>query len=333
MKTLRHAVLSVLVMLVTGITHAAQKEVTVGYLPVLNPWLIPIIDKTFERQTGYKINWRQFDSGSNVILGMSSGAVALGFAGSSPTSAAISRGVDAAVVWVMNTSQESLAVRNGSGISGPQDLIGKKIGVPFVSTAHFSMMIALEQFGIDPKKVSLMNMQPQQIAAAWERKDIDAAFVWDPALSKVLQNGKVLITSEVVSSWGKPTFDGLLVNRKFIAEHPDFMPKFLKVLSDSYDNYRNNKDTWTVDSEPVKKIAKFIGMNASDIPDAMANMTFPDIQQQLSCQWLGCGANGGVAQALKSTSEFLKSQRSVDSVLPEYVSFVEGGPAQAAQPK
>ncbi|TAL83138.1 MAG: taurine ABC transporter substrate-binding protein [Candidimonas sp.] len=322
-----------LALFAVGTTHAESKEVTIGYLPVLNPWIIPMVDKTFEKETGYKINWKQFDSGASVILGMSSGAVQIGYAGSSPSAAAISRGVDASVVWIMTTSQESLAVRNGSGILAPQDLIGKKIAVPFVSTAHFSTMFALQQFRIKPTQVTLLNMQPQQIAAAWERGDIDAAFVWDPALTKILESGKVLITSEVVSSWGKPTFDGLLANQGFLKNHPDFMPKFLNAISQSYADYEKNKDKWTVDSEPVKKIAHFLGMNAKDVPAAMAGMTFPSIEQQISCQWLGCGEKGGVARALKFTSEFLKEQKNVDKVLPEYTKYVDSQDATLAAAK
>ena len=57
--------------------------------------------------------------------------------------------------------------------------------MPFVSTTHFHTLFALEQFGIAPSDVQILNMQPDAIAAAWERGDIDAAFVWDPALGRI----------------------------------------------------------------------------------------------------------------------------------------------------
>jgi taurine transport system substrate-binding protein len=93
----------------------------------------------------------------------------------------VSRGLDIEVVWIYEdiASAEALVVRNGSGIMAPQDLKGKKLGVPFVSTTHFHTLFALEQFGLDPKDVKILNLQPNAIAAAWERGDIDAAFVWD----------------------------------------------------------------------------------------------------------------------------------------------------------
>ena len=77
-------------------------------------------------------------------------------------------------------------MRNGSGIKKPADLKGKKVGVPFVSTSHFHLLVALEQiWHINPSEVKILNMQPPQIVAAWERGDIDAAYVWHPALAEL----------------------------------------------------------------------------------------------------------------------------------------------------
>ena len=132
-----------------GSSWAAEKEVTIGYQLVYNPWKTSIVDGTFEKETGYKISWKKFDSGAKVINAMASGDVHISLAGSSPIAAGVSRGLDIQLVWVFEdiASAEALVVRNGSGIMAPQDLKGKKLGVPFVSTTHFHTLFALEQFG------------------------------------------------------------------------------------------------------------------------------------------------------------------------------------------
>ncbi|MCK5203386.1 MAG: ABC transporter substrate-binding protein, partial [Desulfobacterales bacterium] len=190
-----------------GASIAADKEVTIGYQLVYNPHASAILDGTFEKATGYKIKWRKFDSGAKVINAMASGDVHICLAGSSPIAAGVSRGLDIELIYIYEdiASAEAMVVRNGSGIVSPQDLKGKKLGVPFVSTTHFHTLFALEQFGINPKEVKILNMQPNAIAAAWERGDIDAAFVWDPALGRIKKTGKVLITSGTLSTWGKAT--------------------------------------------------------------------------------------------------------------------------------
>ncbi len=96
---------------------------------------------------------------------------------------------------------EALAVR---GVTKPEDLAGKKIATPFVSTAHYSLLTALKQWNIDPKTVNILNLRPPEIAAAWARGDIDGAYVWDPVLSEIKKTGTVLATSADVANWGGP---------------------------------------------------------------------------------------------------------------------------------
>ena len=140
-----------------------------------------------EKATGYKINWRMFGGGGDVIRAMASGDVQIGEAGSSPITAAASQGQDIKLFWILDdiADAEALVARNGSGINSVKDLKGKKVATPFVSTAHYQLMVGMKLEGVDPKGVNVMNMRPPEIAAAWERGDIDAAFIWDPVLSKI----------------------------------------------------------------------------------------------------------------------------------------------------
>ncbi|MFQ5994501.1 MAG: taurine ABC transporter substrate-binding protein [Acidiferrobacterales bacterium] len=313
-------------------TAWAAKELTVGYQLIYNPWKVAIADGKFEKTTGYKIKWRKFDSGAKVINAMASGDVHIALAGSSPIAAGVSRGIDMQLFWIVEdiASAEALVVRNGSGITAPQDLKGKKLGVPFVSTTHFHTLFALEQFGIDPNELKILNMQPNAIAAAWLRGDIDAAFVWDPALGRIKETGKVLITSGQLCKWGKCTFDGMVVSRKFAEANADFMAKFVKVIAQADEAYRSNPAAWTPDSAMVKKIVKMVGGNAKDVPGVLALYGFPTLKEQASPAWLGGGKDGGAARALFFTSEFLKNEKKIPSLQPDYGKFVNPTYVEAA---
>ena len=307
-----------------GASIAADKEVTIGYQLVYNPAASAILDGTFEKATGYKIKWRKFDSGAKVINAMASGDVHIALAGSSPIAAGVSRGLDIELIYIYEdiASAEALVVRNGSGIVSPQDLKGKKLGVPFVSTTHFHTLFALEQFGINPKEVKILNMQPPAIAAAWERGDIDAAFVWDPALGRIKETGKVLITSGTLSTWGKATFDGCVANKTWAAANPEFMVKYIKTLAEVDASYRDNPSAWTPDSRMAKNIIKQVGGNAKDVPGVLALYDFPTLEEQASDRWLGGGKNGGAARALFYTSEFLLKEKKLEKLLPDYGAVV-----------
>lgn len=303
-----------------SVAGAADKEVTIGYQLVMNPWKVAIVDKAFEEATGYTINWQKFDSGGKVINAMASGDVHIAMAGSSPIAAGVSRDLPIQLFWITENinDAEALVVRNGAGIMAPQDLVGKKIGVPFVSTTHFHMLFALEQFGIDPGKVDLLNMQPNAIAAAWERGDIDGAFIWDPALSRIKDNGKVLITSGELSNWGKATFDGMVVSKEFANDNKQFMCQFVQTIAAADAAYRDNPSAFGSDSENAKKIVGLVGGDAADVPGVLALYDFPTLEEQASAAWLG----GGAAAALQATSQFLLSEKKIDAMLPDYNAVV-----------
>lgn len=313
---------------------AAAQEVTVGYQGVCNPWKWKIDAGVFEKETGYKIEWRKFDSGSAVISAMASGDVHIAMAGSSPIASGVSGpNLDVQLFWIVEdiAAAEALVVRDGTGVSAPQDLRGKTIGVPFVSTTHFHLLFALEQFGIDPTEVKILNMQPNAIASAWEGGQIDAAFVWDPALGRIKKTGKVLITSGQLSAWGKATFDGMVVNRAWGQSNKDFMAKFVKIISDADADYRSNPQSWSADSPKVASLVKLVGCNAADVPGILALYNFPTLEQQASPAWLGGGENGGAARALRFTSEFLKAEKKVQVVHRDYSRFVTDEYVRAAK--
>jgi len=298
----------------------AKKEVTFAHQDMLVPLRTVMESGELEKATGYKINWRMFGGGGDVIKAMASGDVQIGEAGSSPITAAASQGQDIKLFWILDdiADAEALIARNGSGINGPKDLKGKKVATPFVSTAHYQLLALMKVDGVDAKGVNVMNMRPPEIAAAWERGDIDAAFIWDPVLSKIKGNGKVIATSKTIGAKGFPTFDGLIVNAKWAAEHEGFMVALVKALAKADAEYRANKAKWTVDSPQVKAVAKWTKADAKDVPPSMALYTFPTMEEQLSAKWLG----GAAVKAMTTTAEFLKEQGRIQEVKKDYSSYV-----------
>ncbi|MCS4504457.1 taurine ABC transporter substrate-binding protein [Arhodomonas aquaeolei] len=299
---------------------SAKETVTVGYQLNYQPWKAAIADHEFEKATGYDIDWHQFDSGSQVISAVASGSVDVAMAGSSPIASAISHGVDLKLFYIVEGigKSEALVVRKSAGIEDPEDLKGKTLGVPFVSTSHYDMMFALQNWGIEEGDLRLLNMQPSQAAAAWARGDIDGAFVWNPALQRMLRNGgKVMITSGDLCELGKCTFNGYTVRPEFADGHPDFMTAFVGVLDKYTMMYREHPDKWTEDSDLVKKVVSITGGQASDVPTVLGQYVFPSLDEQASERWLGGGADSGAAFSLKDTAKFLEGLGKVERV-PEH---------------
>jgi taurine transport system substrate-binding protein len=306
--------------LAAALPASAQKTVTFAYQDMMNPFRWVQQSGEIEKATGYKINWRQFGGGGDVIRAMASGDVAIGEVGSTGVATAISQGMDVELFWILEdiAAAEALVARNGSGVNSIADLKGKKVATPFVSTSHFQLLYALSKAGLKATDVQVLNMRPPEIAAAWGRGDIDATFIWDPVLGQVKKTGKVLTTSGDICKQGACTFDGLIVTRKFAKENAAFMVALVKAMAKADADYRGNAKAWTGDPAKVAAVAKWSGAKAEDVPDAMALYGFPSLKDQASPAWLGGGADGAAAKALAQQANFLKEQGRLQSVVPDY---------------
>lgn len=321
--------------LTTATVHA-QTKVVVGYQQIVGPFVTAIADGSFDKaaaEAGYKIDWRQFSSAGDISSAFASRDVPVGILGSTGITAAVTRGVNMELFWILDNigKSEALVARNGSGITKPADLVGKKVGVPFVSTSHFHLLVAMSDiWKIDPSKVQILNMQPPQIVAAWQRGDIDAAYVWPPALTEIQKTGTTIADSAEIGEKSVPTFDGLVADKDWAAKNPKFMAAFTQVLAQSYQDYNKDPSKFGPDSAGVKGIIKMIGGKPDDIVSALKLLIFPDAKEQASDKWLGGGKNGGAVRALTASAAFLKAQRQIDKPLDDYSPFVNATYAEAA---
>jgi len=102
----------------------AANDVTVAYQTTVDPAKVAQADGAYEKATDAKINWRKFDNGADIIAAIASGDVQIGYLGSSPLTAAVTRGVPVETFLIATQigGAEALVARNGSGINTPQDL-------------------------------------------------------------------------------------------------------------------------------------------------------------------------------------------------------------------
>lgn len=312
-RTLR--ILSTLAL--AGASWMAQaSDLTVAYQTTVDPAKVSQVDGDYETATKASIDWRKFDNGADVITAVASGDVQIGYLGSSPLAAAATRKlpIETFLIATQIGAGEALVVRDE--IKTPHDLVGKKVAVPFVSTGHYSLLAALKHWNIDPAKVQILNLAPPAIIAAWKRGDIDATYVWDPALGVAKETGKVLITSGELGKAGAPTFDAWIVRKDFASKHPDVVRAFAQVTLQAYADYRKDPQAWLANQDNVAKLAKLSGAKPSDIPVLLQGNVYPLAADQASA--LGAPTT----QALTDTATFLKQQGKVEAVLPDYSPYV-----------
>ena len=93
-NTIRRSLISAMALsglLISSGAYAQKKEVTFAHQDMVVPLRVLMESGELEKQTGYKVNWRMFGGGGDVIKAMASGDVQMGEAGSSPVTAAVSQ--------------------------------------------------------------------------------------------------------------------------------------------------------------------------------------------------------------------------------------------------
>jgi taurine transport system substrate-binding protein len=322
-KTLVAAALGAFALMI-GAAQAANRTIVVGYQTDALPSSVAIANGDFDKATGAKIDFRRFNSGAEIFAAIASGDVQVGYVGSSPFAAAVSRGLDVKAFYLASISgvDEALVVRNGSGINSLSDLKGKKLAAAPVSTDHYQLLALIKSIGLNEKDVEVFAIPQPDIIAGFNRGDLDGGFVWDPALTELKKNGKVLVSSKDVADKGAPTFSAWVATAAFAKDDPGFLKAFAGVIDKYQTSFVNDKAAWGPDSDNAKLLAKLLGGTPQDQPSALKNLSLLPIDAQLSDQWLGGGEKSGIAKILKDTSVFLKDQKKISDVLPSYAAFV-----------
>ena len=299
------------------ITFQAQAvNVTVAYQTSAEPAKVAQADNTFAKESGATVDWRKFDSGASVVRALASGDVQIGNIGSSPLAVAASQQVPIEVFLLASQLGNSEALVVKKNITKPEDLIGKRIAVPFISTTHYSLLAALKHWGIKPNQVQIVNLQPPAIVAAWQRGDIDGAYVWAPAVNALEKDGTVLTDSAKVGQWGAPTLDVWVVRKDFAQQHPEVVKAFARSAIEAQRPYIDNPDSWLQQQANLQKLAKLSGVPEADVPGLVKGNTYLTASQQ--AQQL----NGPVNKAIVDTAQFLKEQGKVPAVAADYGQYV-----------
>ena len=296
--------------------QAQAVNVTVAYQTSAEPAKVAQADSTFARESGASVDWRKFDSGASVVRALASGDVQIGNIGSSPLAVAASQQVPIEVFLLASQLGNSEALVVKKGITKPQDLIGKRIAVPFISTTHYSLLAALKHWGIKPGQVQILNLQPPAIIAAWQRGDIDGAYVWAPAVNELEKDGTVLTDSAQVGQWGSPTLDVWVVRKDFAEKHPDVVRAFAHSALEAQRPYIENPEAWLKQPDNLSKLSRLSGVPEADVPGLVKGNTYLTAAQQVT------ELTGPVNKAIIDTAQFLKEQGKVPAVADDYSQYV-----------
>ncbi|WP_413441714.1 ABC transporter substrate-binding protein [Synechococcus sp. MIT S1220] len=299
------------------------KNITVGYLNLVNAQLVTknlgLIQKYMP---GVKIKYIKVGGGGDMLRAIAAKQVDFGGLGNPPTAIGVTKGLPIQGTMVLNMlgAVEAMVVRKSANIKTWNDLKGKTIAAPFGSTTHYLLLKALSDAGIKPSSMKILDLRPADIAAAWARGDIDAAWYWEPNLDKAVKDGgEIFITSGDMEKKGYPTWDVGVVMNSFAKKYPDYVVRFVKAECEGIDYWINNP------IKTAKIIAKELSLSLPDATRMMKGTEMVPCKTQLTSRYIGkSGRIGGFADTLVETSKFLVSQKRLPKQLTRknYEAFI-----------
>jgi len=302
-------------------------ELRIGYQKIPNGDVVVKDQKILENcLPNATVTWNNFASGGDVIQAFGGKSLDIGLAGSSPSTKALSAPLNlpVSVVWIHDVigTAESLVVRDAAA-TDLAGLKGRTIATPFGSTAHYSLLQAIADAGEDVMDYKLINSEPEQIAPAWGRGDIDAAWIWDPTLSELTKDGgTVILSSEDTAKAGKPTFDLAIAANDFIEANPGVLEVWARAQDFAVKQIKEDP------AKAAESVAVETGVSTAEAEKLFSGFVFLDAKEQAGPDYLG----GKLGADLFTTATFLLTQDGISKVEDEsvYADGVDPAPAEAA---
>jgi taurine transport system substrate-binding protein len=304
--------------------RAQQAKAMLGHFPSANQQNFSKATGSMQKAMGDKVTveFVGVSAGPQILTAMAANNMDLCNIGSTPLIVGFANGLPVSMVYVHKIVKDSecLAVRTDAGIGGLQDLKGKKIGCPFNTSVHFAALAALKTVGLTAKDVTLVNLRPDAVVAAWQRKEIDAAYIWHPVLGNLLKdNGKVIFMSGDLIPSGTIIFDAIVCRDAFKKEHPDLVLTYLKELDRINGIYRDSPQ------QVVDVMAPFLQIPKETV-ETIAKTTYTiSPKEMLTNEWMGApGAKDtGVLKTIRSQAEFLKGADQVRNMPADFSPLVD----------
>lgn len=251
----------------------------------------------FERN-GVEVKVLTFPTGPAALEAVLSSRADMTQNGQYPLPVAVSKGAKVKAIAQISTSGLQNGLVANADITKPSDLEGKKIGVPFNSTAEYFFYIYTQHYHLDLSKLTIVNVSANQSVIALLHNDIQAFSAWDPFIyqaTHTVKGAHVLARSQD---------DGIMLLRSYaevtprIISDPPLARAIVKALIKSGE--------WCNDHHP-----ELVSLLVNDFKQTEADATLFVSEFDYSA-----GFDAAARNELSRVSKFLKDNNKVPRVAP-----------------
>lgn len=247
-KKLILAVVVLLVFIIGGaysfLTNPVNEDiVTIGYLPSDHDAALFVAQAQGEYAAhGIETELVQFNNGGDLMTGMASGEVDIGYGGITPVLSAVEKGVPIKVVAGAQIEGSGIAVSPESDIDSPEDLAGKSIATPGEASIQYMLLqyyLKDNNMSTDDMNISAMKVAPMNDAL--NANKIDGMLTYEPYVTMAVENGNEMFinSSEIL-----PEHPCCVVaaSERFIDENPDKLDTIISIHENATEFILENPD-------------------------------------------------------------------------------------------
>lgn len=234
----------------SGDSTGSDKESSSGGTTKVKVGVIPIVDvaplylgqeKGFFKKQGLELEVSLAQGGAAIVPAVASGQYQFGFSNSTSLMIAQSNNVPVKVVsngiastGVQGKDFGALTVKGDSSIKSADQLEGKKVAINTLKNINeTAVRESVRKAGGDPDKVKFVELAFDQMPAALDSGQIDAAMVVEPALATVKSQGAREIASPLVDVAPNLTVAMYFTSTSYEQQDAAVVKKFQTAIAES----------------------------------------------------------------------------------------------------
>lgn len=218
-----------------GSNKKAERELTVGYLPVTCHLTCPVTDFASKTtQTNTNFNSRVFSDFPTVVSALEAKQVQATFMIVPLAMKLREQGVPVKICYLGHRDGSEIVVGKNSKIRSLIDLKGKKVAIPSpFSNQHFVIQKLMSDYNMEPNDITFVVLPPPDMPTSLAAGAIDGYFVGEPFCAKAELDGIGRVLYYARDIWPNFISCALVVHEDLINGNPEIVQDLVRGIAES----------------------------------------------------------------------------------------------------
>jgi ABC-type nitrate/sulfonate/bicarbonate transport system substrate-binding protein len=142
----------------------------------------------FMQRHGIHATLKVFPSGQEALEAVLTGQADFTGNGQYNVPLVAAQGGNIKIIAEYERSNKQFGAVAKASITGPNDLLGKKVGTQVGTSPEYYYHLYAQHYGLDESKITLVNLTFAQMVPALAKGDIDAFFAFEPLLTRAVDD-------------------------------------------------------------------------------------------------------------------------------------------------